>query len=665
MGFATPLGLLGLLLLLPLAWLYLRVRERPPLAVSTLRLWDDIPEPPEPRRRPKLPLRFFLQAALLAALALALAEPWRAGAPDPSVAELAAVRTLILDTSASMRTREGDSSRFDLAREKALQRLKALEAAGPARFSVVLSAGRDTVVVESGDAAQARRALEQAEAQAFGGQPTAAIEAAAAALGERDSIDVFTDTPAEALVLSREARQRAQIHATGAGGSNFSITDLATTLGRLGGGEARALVTVRNHNNEAGRVRLVLEPLTPEQGDDARHGAEPGTAAADPGKIKAGAASSSSAVLKAPVTKVADAATAFEILLEIPARQTARTSIGPVAWRGPFTVRLLPAGDDAALDEGTPDQGTPDEGTLDEGTPDEGNVDDFSLDDVAYGVFVQPHAFRLRLVTRDAALGASAKALAKAHGGIELELSRDADATSPTSPDVTLFDREVPKKRPRGNVAYLAPAHGNEDVRIAGSLHDAGISDSSAHPLLSATATPEILLDLSGRDVVEIIPDTRLSRVLSARAEGREISLLQAGELEGRRVVLSGFRLPGQVLDSADGVPALVFLVDLLHWLTPPPGNAPVLPASFRDPAESEIGRPEEAAGSGTGNESAAALPILVKDTIEETPRASPAARLPMAALPLGLALLLLVGEWLLLAVESRQAVGSRSGEPS
>ncbi len=668
MGFETPLGLLALGLLAPLAWLYLRVREQPPAAVSSLRLWESIAEPPEPRRRPKLPLRFFLQAALVAALALALAQPWIAGSPADQTATAAPERIIVLDNSASMHARNGDGTRFEQARAAAVDRLAELAAAGPGRFTVLVAGGREETLIAAASATDARAAIEGARAGATAGKPGAAVEAAAARLGSDGSIDLFTDTKAAALVVSREALARTRIHLTGQSGSNLSIADLGTTLGRLGGGEARALVTVRNHDDVPRRVRVVLQRW--EEPDATRPG-ETGPTTGTPAGGTAVAAGNA-----APVTE-----------LDVPARASARAVLGPVGWRGPFVVRLEATGQGPALD-------------------------DFSLDDVAFGVFAEPRSFHLRLVTQDVALGAQARALAAAHGGITVEISREPDAPATTPADVTIFDRGVPRIPPPGSVAYLAPATGNADVRLAGRIAGARISASEPHPVLASTTRPEILLDVADDPaVVEIVPDPRLARVLTARAAGREIALLQAGEIDGRRVALSALRLPGRTLASADGVPALVFLVDLLHWLAPGATNAPLtatagaavvakfpdgapidrlegptgplspdaegrlhpdeigawhamgreraglLLVSFRDPAESEIDGTADAHGNGAGQAPAAADPDLPAGGTTAS-LAPGATRVPLTTAPLALAAALLAAEWLLVALDARRSQG-------
>ncbi len=669
LGFETPLGLLALGLLGPVAWLYLRVREQPPAAVSSLRLWESIAEPPEPRRRPKLPLRFFLQAALVVALALALAQPWFAGAPSQETATESPEHIIVLDNSASMRARHGDGTRFEQARAAALDRLAELAADGSGRFTIVVAGGRDETLIAAANAAAAREAIAGARAGATAGKPGAAIEAAAARLGSDGSIDVFTDAPPSALVVSRDALARTRIHPTGQSGSNLSIADLGTTLGRLGGGEARALVTVRHPDAAPRRVRVVLQRWQ-----------EPVAVGAAAPAGEAPAASSGGTDGPAAATE-----------LDVPAHGSARAVLGPVEWRGPFVVRLEAAAGSAGQDTAP---------------------DDFELDDTAFGVFAEPRSFRLRLVTQDTALGAQARALAEAHGGITVEVVRNPDAPATTPPDVTIFDRAVPRVPPPGAVAYLAPAAGNADVRLAGRIAGARISASEPHPVLASTARPEILLDVAGdTDVVEIVPDPRLARVLTARAAGREIALLQAGEIDGRRVALSALRLPGRTLASADGVPALVFLVDLLHWLAPAGANAPqvatagaavvakfpdgapieqlegpagalvpdaagrlhpdeigawqamgqeragLLLISFRDPVESEIAATAEAHGDAAREDAATTSPDLAAAG-EALSLAPGTTRVPLTTAPLALAAALLAAEWLLVTLAARRAQG-------
>ena len=118
-GLAAPLWLAALAVLVPLIWFYLRTRRRPPALVSSLAVWRAVAEPVVQRRRPRLPLLFFVQAALILASVLALAQPFTRRALPPGPPRDAVV---VLDVSASMQARAAGSTRFALARAAAQQR---------------------------------------------------------------------------------------------------------------------------------------------------------------------------------------------------------------------------------------------------------------------------------------------------------------------------------------------------------------------------------------------------------------------------------------------------------------------------------------------------------------------------------------------------------------
>lgn len=258
LGLAAPLWLSALAVLVPLVWFYLRTRRRPPAYVSSLVLWRAVAEPVVQKRRPRLPLLFFVQALLIVAGALALAQPFARRPLPPGPAKDA---VLVLDVSASMQAREQGTTRFALARDAARARAEELGRAG--RRLTVIAAGQQPQVVGTDlDGPRAAAALAALEPRDTGGNLTAAAELAVAQAGAQGSIDVFTDVAAEGLVLSRDARALSTLHRFGVGGANVALAGVRVVASPFDPpGRTRVVVTVRNHSTETRPVEVRVAPL--------------------------------------------------------------------------------------------------------------------------------------------------------------------------------------------------------------------------------------------------------------------------------------------------------------------------------------------------------------------------------------------------------------------
>jgi len=124
MGWLTPWALGLLALALPLTALYFRRRARQSRTVSSLELWRAVrAELPQATglRRLRLDAPYFLHLAALALLAFALAGPVMRARIAP-----AARLVLVVDTTASMATRDPAGTRLDAARHAARRTLDAL-----------------------------------------------------------------------------------------------------------------------------------------------------------------------------------------------------------------------------------------------------------------------------------------------------------------------------------------------------------------------------------------------------------------------------------------------------------------------------------------------------------------------------------------------------------
>jgi hypothetical protein len=501
-GLTAPVWLAALGILLPMIWLYLRTRRRPPATVSSLAVWRAVAEPAVPRRRPRLPLLFFVQAALIAASALALAQPFVKRALPPGPPRDA---VLVLDVSASMQAKQDGTTRFAQARAAAQARATELGGSGR-RLTVIVAAQQPEVVGTQLDGARAADLIGTLEARDTGGNLTAATELAAAQAGPQGSIDVFTDVATDGLVMSRDARALSTVHRFGTGGENVAIAGvrvLANPFESLG--QARAIVTLRSYASAPREVTLTLTPLA---------------ADGSPGK---GVPVARKVTLAPGATEVA--------------------SIDGLTFAGPFRATITPE-------------------------------DDLPLDDTVYGFVPATAPLRILLLSDDDALQHALEGLARSLGNVSVRTLAPVQYQPNSAEQITIFDRFAPPLPPSGNVVYLAPKQGNADVSVAGGGPHAHFAEQRAHPLVDGVADADTLL---GDGMVALTASGPLRAVLLGRAEGREVPLLLAGEVGGRRIVATSFPLRAADLRSADALPTLVFTINLLRWLAPVAADAPLV----------------------------------------------------------------------------------------
>jgi VWA domain-containing protein/aerotolerance regulator-like protein len=167
MTFLLPIGLLALLTLPVILLLHLLRERRRRVAVPSLLHWQNLPRKREGERIRRLPLTLLLLLHLLVAalLGLALGWPQLAGALGGAARQTA----IIIDTSTSMAARDGASTRFALARERARAALNGL---GSGDRAILIAAGPTARVVASGGAGDSAVLLEALDQLRPGGTGT-------------------------------------------------------------------------------------------------------------------------------------------------------------------------------------------------------------------------------------------------------------------------------------------------------------------------------------------------------------------------------------------------------------------------------------------------------------------------------------------------------------
>lgn len=251
MGLLDPLNLIFLASLAVLVAIYLRARARPTLEVSSLMLFDEVAAPIASSRVLRTDALFWLEAAALAALGLALA-----GLYIKTAAPLArhTHRAMIFDLGAGMGALSGSGTRFDLARRDALA---ILDSARPGESFTLIG-----YALEADQRLPPTTKLDRVRAAVNDLAPTA-LPARAAALGAAlvrargaTRIDLFVDRPPPSAALaSLLAGATLAIHQVGAPADNLAIVSLEP--GAVGAERGRCVV--RNFSDGAALCDLEID----------------------------------------------------------------------------------------------------------------------------------------------------------------------------------------------------------------------------------------------------------------------------------------------------------------------------------------------------------------------------------------------------------------------
>lgn len=192
MSFLTPLALALGAIAGPILLMYMLRLRRREVPVSSTLLWQQILRDREanaPWQRLRRNLLLLLQMLILAALVFALARPYT------EVPTISAGRTaLLLDASASMNATDVQPSRFEAARQQALNIVDTLGASDT--LSVIrVSAGPEVLAPYTNDRAQLRAAIQNARPGTTSADWSAALTLAAAGFAgaEKFSMVLISD----------------------------------------------------------------------------------------------------------------------------------------------------------------------------------------------------------------------------------------------------------------------------------------------------------------------------------------------------------------------------------------------------------------------------------------------------------------------------------------
>lgn len=254
-GLLAPAALAAGLLAVPILIVYMLKTRRPRQVIPSTFLWRAATKnvsASRPWDRIRSNVLLFLQLLALAALVLALAQPYRS-APGVAGDQL----VLIMDASGSMAATDQEPSRMDAAREEARRLIDSLEPG--ATVSVVAADSRPRVIVSStANRDEAMRAVEAVE-------PSEADPDFAEAFLLAESLERPGHPATIALIsdggLSDEERELipegSVVRSVGSSPANVAIAGLEVGEGPDG---FRAFVQIENHDpEEESAVELELE----------------------------------------------------------------------------------------------------------------------------------------------------------------------------------------------------------------------------------------------------------------------------------------------------------------------------------------------------------------------------------------------------------------------
>ncbi|MDQ6673049.1 MAG: VWA domain-containing protein [Chloroflexota bacterium] len=254
MTFLAPLALVALLvapLIYVIHWLW---GSRRRLRVSAVFLWADLPRAATGRARRRWPpLTVLLVLQLLAAIlaALALARPVTSSDPPRHLA-------LVLDASASMQATDVSPTRFDAARARGLERIRALRTSD---LVSLVRAGRDASLLASGAPDAVRAALGTTQPGTGGAAIREALALASSQVTatpeRRGEIVVLTDAAWPPLDPVGPLAAPVEVVAVGGGSENQAVTSLQVRMDPTGRGQT-AFVEVANEADHAVRVPMLL-----------------------------------------------------------------------------------------------------------------------------------------------------------------------------------------------------------------------------------------------------------------------------------------------------------------------------------------------------------------------------------------------------------------------
>lgn len=210
------------------------------------------------------------------------------------------------------------------------------------------------------------------------------------------------------------------------------------------------------------------------------------------------------------------------------------------------------------------------------------DVDDaLAVDNRAYALVRPPRPIRLQVVSDDATLLAELRRVAAAAPGLKIDAVAPAAYDGTRDADLILFHRVAPPLPGHAASLYVAPDDPRGPFPPSGQLRDVPMGDVAlGHPALR-DARLELPLPLAAVQILE--PPPWAETLVSARADGRDVPLVFAGESDGHRRAVVAFDLATQGLLRADHTDLLLLFLDLVDWLVPAGDDVHIVPTGSVD----------------------------------------------------------------------------------
>lgn len=210
--------------------------------------------------------------------------------------------------------------------------------------------------------------------------------------------------------------------------------------------------------------------------------------------------------------------------------------------------------------------------------------DALAVDNSAYA-FVRPsRPIHVLVVSDDRAWLAELRRIAAAAPGLQLDAIAPARYDGAQAADLILFHRVAPPLPTAAASLYVAPDDPDGPFPARGQLRNVPLSDVAVgHPALR-----DLRLDLppSFATVQDVVPPPWAETLGAARADGRDVPLVFAGEHEGHRRAVLTFDLANAGLLRADHTDLLLLFLDLLDWLVPTDDDVHIVPTGSVDVVE-------------------------------------------------------------------------------
>jgi len=504
MGLANLSGLVYLLSIPALVYIYYFSRKKKRVEISSIIPWRLLRESVVRSSLFRADLLFYLQLALLLILAIAACRPyWRSAAPDAGGRHL----IMIMDRSASMQTREDGGSRWDLARDRALRRVRGL--ADHDRVTLIAAGARSEILASAEGNRQRLEAILQGLTPADTPDAMApALQLALGLLGEprgmtqgtsperrgETALHIFTDRSSESLGLGKHpSAGNIHIERVGSPKENAGVTSLSIYRNLFSARpQVSAYVTVENLSGQpfSGSLRALVK-----------------------GKEIA----------------------SLPIALEPGSSRT--TPVGEQLPEGVVEIVLDPP-------------------------------DALRVDNRAYLLLSGRRAVRIALFTRDVKCAEQFRGLAAAIPHLTLDVMNPAAyGTVDMAPyGVAIFHRCEPEKEPGANLLMICPPTKSRIVRVTNdrvsrvSFLDWDESHPVGENLRGLQNVP-----LGGSRVIDT-PSWAKPVVISATTTA-DIPLVMCGEYRGRRAAVMSFDLSEMELKKESSLPALILLLNTIKWL--------------------------------------------------------------------------------------------------